>query len=120
LQRRKSPCATKSIIKASLVSIGAMPHYIILFNFTEQGIRNVKDTIKRAENYKAAVEDAGGRVISEYYTFGKHDIVTIVEAPNDEAIMSVLLSTGKLGNTRSETLKAFPLSQASEIIEKLS
>lgn len=120
LHRRKSPRATKSIIKASLLSLAALPHYIILFNFTDQGIRNVKDTIKRAENYKAAVEDAGGRVIKEYYTFGKHDIVTIVEAPNDEAIMSVLLSTGKLGNTRSETLKAFPLSQAAEIIEKLS
>ena len=120
MHRTKSPYATKSIIKASLVSLAALPHYIILFNFTDQGIRNVKDTVKRAENYKAAVEDAGGRVISEYYTFGKHDIVTIVEAPNDEAIMSVLLSTGKLGNARSETLKAFPLSQAAEIIEKLS
>ena len=90
-----------------------MPHYIILFNFTDQGIRNVKDTVKRAENYRAAVEDAGGRVINEYYTFGKHDIVTIVESPKDMAIMSVLLSTGKLGNARSETLKAFPLSQGS-------
>jgi uncharacterized protein with GYD domain len=96
-----------------------MPQYIVLFNFTDQGIKNVKDTINRAANYKAAIENAGGRLINEYYTIGKHDIVTIVEAPSDEAMMSVLLATGKLGNARSETLKAFPLSDAAKIIDKL-
>lgn len=44
-----------------------MPHYIILFCFTNQGIRNVKDTIKRAEAFKNAVEKAGGKFVSEYY-----------------------------------------------------
>ena len=97
-----------------------MPDYIILFNFTDQGIRNVKDTVKRAESLKVAVEKAGGKFINEYYTLGKYDIVTIVEAPNDEAITSVLLSTGRLGNIRSETLKAFPVSEAAKIIAKLS
>ena len=111
---------TRKGLCASLISVIAMPHYIILFSWRDQGVRNVKDTIKRLENYKTAVEDVGGRPISEYYTLGKHDIVSIVEAPNDEAIMSVLLSTGKLGNVSSETLKAFPLSEATKIIEKLS
>ena len=45
-----------------------MPDYIILFNFTDQGIRNVKDTVKRAESFKVAVEKAGGKFINEYYT----------------------------------------------------
>jgi uncharacterized protein with GYD domain len=97
-----------------------MSNYIILFNFGEQGMRNVKDTVKRAESFKAAVEKAGGKFINEYYTFGKYDIVTIVEAPNDEAITSVLLSIGSLGNVQSETLKAFSMSEAANIIEKLS
>jgi uncharacterized protein with GYD domain len=97
-----------------------MPNYIILFNLTDQGIRNVKETVKRAQSFKAAVEQAGGKFINEYYTFGKYDIVTIVEAPNDEAITSVLLSTGSLGNVQSETLKAFSMSEADNIIEKLS
>jgi uncharacterized protein with GYD domain len=97
-----------------------MAHYITLWKFTDQGIKNVKDTIKRAGDFKNAVENAGGKLISEYYTFGKHDIITIVEAPNDEAIMSVLLSTGRLGSVRSETIKAFPMSEAAKIIEKLS
>jgi uncharacterized protein with GYD domain len=96
-----------------------MPHYIILFNFTEQGIRNVKDTINRAEAFKSAIEKAGGKFISEYYTLGKYDIVTIVEAPNDETILPVLLATGSLGNVRSETLKAFSMDEAAKIIEKV-
>lgn len=96
-----------------------MPHYVILFNFTDQGIRNVKDTIKRAEAFKNAVEKAGGKFVSEYYTLGKYDIVTTVEAPNDEAIASLLLATASLGNVRSETLRAFPVSEAGKIIEKL-
>ena len=97
-----------------------MPHYIVLFNFTDQGIKNVKDTINRATNYKDAIETAGGRLISEYYTLGRYDIVTLVEAPSDEAIISILLNTEKLGNVRSETLKAFPLSDSTKIIDKLS
>jgi uncharacterized protein with GYD domain len=97
-----------------------MTHYIILWNFTDQGIRNVKDTIKRAGHFKTAVENVGAKLVSEYYTLGRHDVVTIVEAPNDEAIMSVLLNTGRLGNVRSETIKAFPISEAAKIIEKLS
>jgi uncharacterized protein with GYD domain len=96
-----------------------MPHYIILFNFTEQGIRNVKDTIKRAEAFKSAIEKAGGKFVSEYYTLGKYDIVTTVEAPNDEAIMSIMLATESLGNVRSETLKAFTMDEAAKIIEGL-
>lgn len=97
-----------------------MVHYIILWNFTDQGIRNVKDTIKRAGDLKAAIENTGGKLISEYYTFGKHDIITVVEVPNDEALMSVLLNTGRLGNARSETIKAFPIFEAANLIERLS
>lgn len=96
-----------------------MPQYIILFNFTCQGIRNVKDTIKRAEAFKTAVEKVGGKLISFCYTLGRYDIVSTVEAPNDEAIASLLLATGSLGNVRSETLRAFPMSEAGKIIEKL-
>jgi uncharacterized protein with GYD domain len=96
-----------------------MPHYIILLNWTDQGIRNVKDTIKRAENFNAAVEKAGGKSVSVYYTLGKYDIVTIVEAPNDETMMSTILATGSLGNVRTETLKAFTIDEAAKIIERL-
>jgi uncharacterized protein with GYD domain len=95
-----------------------MPRYIILFNFTDQGIRNVKDTIKRSEDFKNAIEKAGGKLVSEFYTFGKYDIVITVETPNDETMASVLFATASLGNVRSETLKAFSMSEATKIIEK--
>ena len=96
-----------------------MPHYIILGNFIEQGIRNIKDTIKRAEAFKAAVEKAGGKFVSHYYTLGKTDFVTIVEAPNDETIIPAILSTASLGNARTETLKAFTVDEAAKIIERV-
>lgn len=79
----------------------------------------MKDSIKRAVPFKAAVENSGGRFIAEYYTFGRYDIVTIVEAPNDETMMSVMLATGRFGDVRSVTLKAFPLSEAAKMIEIL-
>ncbi len=69
-----------------------MPHYIILFNFTDQGIRNVKDTIKRSEDFKATIEKAGGKFVNVYYTLGRQDVVTIVEAPNDETITSLSIN----------------------------
>ncbi len=75
---------------------------------TAHHVNHVKDTVKRAEAFKNTVEKAGGKFVNEYYTFGKYDIITIVEAPNDEAIASVLFTTASLGNIRSETLKAFP------------
>jgi uncharacterized protein with GYD domain len=97
-----------------------MPNYIVLANWTDQGIRNVKDTIKRAKSFEAAIEKAGGKSHGLYYIIGRYDFVAIVEAPNDEAIASVLFSTGSLGNVRTETLKAFSIDEAANIIEKLS
>ena len=97
-----------------------MPNYDILVNWTDQGIKNVKDSARRSEAFEAAIEKAGGKSIGLYYTLGKHDMVAIVEAPNDEVITSVLYRTGSLGNVSTETLKAFSTSEASDIIEKIS
>jgi uncharacterized protein with GYD domain len=96
-----------------------MFHYILLINFTEQGIKNIKDSPKRAEAFRTALEKTGGKLLNLYYTLGKHDIVAIVEAPNNEAIASVLFATGRQGNVRTRTLKAFPKSEAAKIIENL-
>ena len=96
-----------------------MPHYIILFNFTDQGIRNVKDTIKRSKAFKGTLEQAGTKDVGLYYTLGKYDVVRIVEAPNDEAVASLTLSLASLGNVLTETLKAFTMDEAANIIERL-
>ncbi|MFL6331013.1 MAG: GYD domain-containing protein [Nitrososphaeraceae archaeon] len=89
-------------------------------NWTDQGIKNVKDTVKRAKSFEGAIEKAGGKSLGLYYTIGRYDFVAIVEAPNDEAIASVLYITGSLGNVHTETLKAFSTDEAANIIEKLS
>jgi len=96
-----------------------MPYYIILLNWTDQGIRNVKDSPKRAAAAKAAVEKAGGKWLGFYYTFGQYDMVAIVEAPNDETTMSLLLAVGSLGAVRTTTLKAFTEAEAAKIIGRL-
>jgi uncharacterized protein with GYD domain len=94
-----------------------MANYIVLVNWTGQGIKNVKDTVKRAKSFENAIEKAGGKSLGFYYTIGRYDMVAMVEAPNDEAIASVLYSTGSLGNVRTETLKAFSMDEAANIIE---
>ena len=97
-----------------------MSNYVLLIDWTEQGIKNVKDTVKRAKSFEGAIEKAGGKSLGFYYTIGRYDMVAIVQAPTDEAIASVLFSLGSLGNVRTETLKAFSTGEAANIIEKLS
>jgi uncharacterized protein with GYD domain len=96
-----------------------MSFYIILWNYTDQGIKNVKESPKRVNIFKSKLENAGGKLIETYYTFGKYDGVSIVEAPNDEALMSCLLSIGSQGNARTITLKAFTYEDASKIMENI-
>jgi len=97
-----------------------MSRYIVLLNWTDQGIKNVKDTVKRAKSFENAIEKAGGKSLGLYYTLGRYDMVAMVEASNDEAVASVLYRTGSLGNVRTETLKAFSMDEAADIIEKLT
>ena len=85
-----------------------------------KGYVNVKDSPKRAQDFKNAVEKSGGKVSEIYYTMGKYDFVPILEASNDETVMSVLLSLGSKGNVRTTTLKGFPISEAEKKVTNLS
>jgi len=96
-----------------------MPTYISLAKWTDQGIKNVKDSPQRLEAVKKAVEAAGGKWIGFYMTMGRYDMVVIMEAPSDEVASTVLLAVGKGGNVRTETLKAYPEDQYRGIIAKL-
>jgi len=96
-----------------------MPYYIMLVNWTDQGIRNIKDSPKRAAAARAAVEKAGGKWLGFYYTFGQYDMVLITEGLNDETVLSVGLAIASQGSVRTTTLKAFPEAEAAKIIEKL-
>ena len=93
-------------------------HYIILIRFTDQGIRNIKDTTRRAETAKSEAERIGGK-FTVYWTFGKYDGIGILEAPNDDAAMEFELKVGSLGNVRTSTLRAFTEEEIARVIDKL-
>jgi uncharacterized protein with GYD domain len=92
--------------------------YIVLFRWTDQGIRNVKDTTRRAEAAKGEAEKIGGK-LTVYWTFGEYDGIAILEAPNDEAAMEFELKVGSLGNIRTSTLRAFTEEEIAKIVDKL-
>jgi len=96
-----------------------MPTYISLVKWTDQGIRNVKESPQRLDAFKKGVEAAGGKVIGFYLTMGRYDMVTIVESPSDEVTAAMVLSIGRLGNVHTETMKAFPEEQYRGIIAKI-
>lgn len=96
-----------------------MPYYVTLGNWTEQGIRNVKDVPKRVEATKAIVEKNGGRVHNAFITMGKYDFVFIAELPSDEAMMQVALGIGMQGNGRTTTLKGWTPQDAAKVLAKL-
>lgn len=96
-----------------------MPTYIGLGSWTDQGIKNVKEMPQRVDDFKKAVEAAGGKVNGFYLTMGKYDTVAIVDLPSDEAAATIALSLGSRGSVRTETMKAFPEDQLRNIIAKV-
>ena len=84
-----------------------MATYVSLINWTEQGIRAIKDAPKRLDATKKALQKLGGGLKAFYMTQGNHDGVLIFEVPNEEALTSFLLTTGAAGNVRTTTLRAF-------------
>jgi uncharacterized protein with GYD domain len=96
-----------------------MAHYILLASFTEQGIRNVKDTIRRADAFRDLAKGSGVTIKDIYWTLGQYDIVAIAEAP-DEMVMTALgLALGKSGNVRTQTMRAFSAADMGNILAKV-
>ncbi len=96
-----------------------MPTYITLAKWTDQGIREIKESPQRLAGAKKAVEAVGGKWIGFYLTMGRYDLVVITEAPSDEAYTATILSIASRGSIRTETLKAFPEDQYRDIIAKV-
>ena len=96
-----------------------MPTYIVLSNFTDQGIRNIKDTTKRADAVRETARKMGIETKSLYWTVGKYDVVATFEAPDDASITALALSLGSAGNVRTQTLRAFTKEDVAGILEKI-
>ena len=95
-----------------------MPTYISLLNFTEQGIKDYKNTLERAQAAQDAIAAQGGSLRDVYYTIGPYDVVTVVDFPDDETATAFLLKLGSLGNVRSTTMRGFSRDEFSGVIEK--
>jgi|SRR5690242_7378898 len=96
-----------------------MPTYVSLINWTEQGIKNLKDTMSRLEDFTRLAESKGGSVRETLYTVGGYDLVTVTEFPDDETATAVLLQAGMLGNVRTTTMRAFSADEMSGIISSI-
>lgn len=96
-----------------------MATFIVLAGFTDQGIRNVKETVGRAEAFKEMAKKSGVTVKDMYWTLGPYDIVALCEAPDDEAATALSLSVASRGNVRSQTLRAFSFDEMKKILGKM-
>ncbi len=96
-----------------------MPTYVVLYRFTDQGTKDAKNTVKRARANREANEKRGFKIHSLLWTQGRYDMVAVVEAPDEQAMMAGLLNVAGAGNVRSETLRAFTESEMEAAIGKI-
>ena len=97
-----------------------MATYLMLLNWTDQGIKNVKDSPKRLDGVNKLAKDLGGEVKFFYMTLGAYDLVLIVEMPNNDKLASFCLKLGSFGNVRSTTLRAYSEEDYRRIISGLN
>jgi uncharacterized protein with GYD domain len=96
-----------------------MAIYIALVNFTDQGVRHIRQTTERAKALVQAASNLGVRIKDIYWTMGAFDAVFTAEAPDDETITAFALSIGALGNIRTQTMRAFSANEIANILEKV-
>jgi uncharacterized protein with GYD domain len=84
-----------------------MPSYVVLYQFTDQGRKNVKETVRRASEVQEENQRRGFTIQGLYWTQGQYDLVAIVEAPDEQAMLAGLFNIAEAGNVRSQTLRAF-------------
>ena len=96
-----------------------MSTYVCLIQFTDQGIRNIKDTVKRGDAAMAEAEKMGMKIVDEFWTMGAYDAVVVLEAPNDETMSAFSLKIGSLGNVKGHTLRAFGRNEMEDILAKI-
>jgi uncharacterized protein with GYD domain len=96
-----------------------VPTYVSLFNWTDQGVRNVRDTVQRYERSQELQDKHGVRLVEIYWTVGPYDIVSVAEASDEESITAFLLELASAGNLRTTTLRAYDREEMSGILERL-
>jgi uncharacterized protein with GYD domain len=96
-----------------------MATYIVLLNWTAQGVADSGGSLNRANQAAAALKKLGGKMKTTYWTMGPYDAVAIVEAPDDETVTAFCLAVGGQGNVRSVTMRAFEKAEMQKILDRL-
>lgn len=97
-----------------------MATYVVLYSMTDQGAKNIDSLPERVRQARTAAEQAGIKVHGWYLTEGRYDVVTVVEAPDEQTVVAGVLAIARNGNFRSETLRAFDENEMEQIIQKLT
>jgi uncharacterized protein with GYD domain len=97
---------------------GVMAHYVILFNWTDQGIGGFKDSPSRVDAFNEQMSGLGVSVKTIYWTLGPYDLAAVVEGPDDEAITAAMLKLGSGGNVRTTTMRAFDRSEYEALVQR--
>ena len=96
-----------------------MATYVMLVQWTDQGMRQVEDSPKRLDAARRVLKEMGGEIKAFYMTMGEFDLVALYEAPDDAVAARFTLMLGRIGNVRTKTLKAFPEAAYREIVGSL-
>ena len=97
-----------------------MPMYIGLANWTDQGVKNAKESVARADAFKKMAADLGCEVLGIFWTMGRYDIATRIMAPDDATMSALVLKLAQLGNIRTETMRAYTEEEFAGIMEKVN
>jgi uncharacterized protein with GYD domain len=97
-----------------------MATYVTLLRYTEQGIKNIKDSPARLDAAKKMFQSVGAEMKAWYLALGRYDVILIGDAPNDETAAKLALSLGSLGNVRTETMRVFTESEFRKLVGSLS
>ncbi len=96
-----------------------MPTYITLYQWTDQGIKNVKESPARIDASLKMAEKAGGKVVGVYITMGDYDLVAVSEWPSDEAASAFVLWQAAQGNAKTKTMKAYTVDEFKQVVKKI-
>jgi uncharacterized protein with GYD domain len=96
-----------------------MAMYVSLIKFTDQGIRNIKDTLKRTEAAMAEAKKMGVKIVQPLWTMGAYDVVVQLEAPDDQTMTAFTLKIGSMGSVKTQTMRAFRREEMEKILAKI-
>jgi uncharacterized protein with GYD domain len=96
-----------------------MPYFIRLTNFTAEGAKDLKNFPRGRRQFLAAARKLKIKVVSEYVITGRYDIITILDAPDLEAVLKLSAMMGSTGRTRNETYSAVSADEFEKISQSI-